>query len=449
VKQKTTAAAARSRTQAPDGRQPARTSGEAAVKGKATTNDGVRKMRGQAPPSAVAGQPGGVQQKNTAVEARNHGQAPESPALRGVSSGQQPARASGEAAVKGKGTTNDGVTRATPDESPARASTEAPSPSRRQMQPAPKAGAVRRLRIGPGAKTAIEIAVGLMVDWLESELGRVNEDGIRISYKAFVYDPFLKAKVDAMVELARSPALEEALPRAQNTWLYYRYEYDVLFERQASGLSDAIVSAMKGLAQPLPFLHGPQFAEVFVEVKPVGEPRWVPATNAWRRPIDPDKRRKEGGDLFRYRFVHNFLLWDPEVALLSRALRDERSKLLALSPSPDVASLIEGFEFRAASRQLQEVPQRRSDPRMRDLSLALVEADARLKSVADRLASDRRDLLGLYLEADPFGSRGRAIRAEEEERRRRRQADRRVRVIESAASSDVALPGGHIDRRMK
>lgn len=297
-----------------------------------------------------------------------------------------------------------------------------------------------KLRIGFGADLLIQVASELMLGILESKLSQVNEEGIQRDYRKNVYNVLLKHLIDETVEQVRSgifSAAAESVSRGLSSqWLYLEYQYDLLMERQAKDVSDAIISIIRGF----------NFVEVYYGLEPVKKPVPRRYSKPLTQVIHRDKRRKISEDVFRYRFTHQLLVWDPEAAVVFSALRKERAHLLSLievtmkeifnrsEASPwaplhfsELERLVNQFQFNTAHKLLVDPDLAHRDfPRIPDehkhkfkeLSDSLAKAD-RLLRIPSTWPHDRRMVLALYLGADPFAPRNEIFRAEEERRRRR------------------------------
>jgi hypothetical protein len=300
-----------------------------------------------------------------------------------------------------------------------------------------------RVRIGFGADLLITIATEIMLRVLEAKLARVNNEGIQRQYRSKVYNAHLKRIIDETVGQVRSGIFAEAAGKLRSQWIYLVYQYDILMERQAEDLSDAIISIIRGF----------DFVEVFHDLVFVGSPDALVASGPLKRVIDVDKRRQIREDIFRYRYTHKLVLWDPEAAGLFYTLRDTRAKLLALlaetmkrvvpktenipwvtAYSVELANLIDRYQFRTAYRlllgqypgftRLPKIP----NQAIRDLlefMEALRTADLLLDTPSS-WAEDRRMILTFYLDVDVFGPRSGLIRAEQEAIKRIREAERAI-----------------------
>ncbi|MDP8929074.1 MAG: hypothetical protein M3O70_11015 [Actinomycetota bacterium] len=341
---------------------------------------------------------------------------------------------------------------------------------------------LRTFRVGFGADLVIQVATALMLGILESKLANVNEEGIRREYRSKVFEPKLAQLIDETVSQVRSgmfaPAAEQTKEGLSNKFIYLVYQYDVIMERQAETFSDAIISIIRGFT----------FVEIYYDLEPVGEVGVYARTRPLADVMRSERRKQIDDDLFRYRFKHYLLVWDPEAAAIFARLRGSRRKLLghvealvqkatASEPTADWAAtyarelrpLIDGYRFRSAYELLVDGMQRRrrdlpkipiSDAlQVIELGNALIKADNPIET-ASRWPADRQTVLTFYLQADPFGARQSAIRRSKAWVRRRRAAQRameereretRSGKVESAVSSDIVDPSTErvLQRRFK
>jgi len=335
---------------------------------------------------------------------------------------------------------------------------------------------VSKLRLGFGADLIVTLATEIMLGILESKLQEVNDEGIRREYGDKVYKGMRTSIGETLMQavnktvLAVQQGVFEGAARGvginPNLYMYFRYQYDVLMERQAKDISDAIVSIIRGF----------DFVEVYHDLNPVGQVSVTTSKTPLKSVISRDKRREIRTDIFRYRYTHKMLVWDPEVKKLYYRLWNSRVKLLNLLSEKIARSgpidkewatemgialkeLVNQYRFLEGIGLLNEIPIHQNDlPKARTrerntifmkVAAELLKAELDLKH-ASNWSGDRQVLLSLYLDTDPFPSRLREIRKDRENQKRRLQEYKQGRVERAEASYTVDPETGRVlSKRMK
>ncbi len=170
------------------------------------------------------------------------------------------------------------------------------------------ARAARTVRLSFGADLIVQAAIAVMLGILESRLAKVNEEGIQRAYTNSIYKGMrtptgetLMQAVESTVSQVQQGVFEGAARQSgintNTTRLYFDYKYDLLMERQAKDVADAIVSIIRGF----------DFVEVFYGIEPYGQIGVLRVGQPLKTIITKEKRREIRKDIFRYRFTHRLL----------------------------------------------------------------------------------------------------------------------------------------------
>jgi hypothetical protein len=307
------------------------------------------------------------------------------------------------------------------------------------------------LRLGFVASLVVQVATEILLGVLESKLSKVNEEGIQRAYLNNIYRGMrtptgesLMQAVESTVAQVQQGVFEDAARQAgvntNTTCLYFVYSYDLLMERQASDFRDAVVSIIRGF----------DFVEVFQTVVPYGQVSVLKTAKPLRTVITTERRREIRKDIFRYRYTHRLLVWDPEVRstfhriwntriTLLRVLEESVGKarsedmLWAAPYAETLRRYINQYRFlesvniiggdRADAGALPKIPDGRKGV-FAKLATTLVNGD-KVLAAPSSWQEDRRNLLELYLGTD-------ALRSREREKRRLRTEQARRRAAQQA-----------------
>lgn len=295
----------------------------------------------------------------------------------------------------------------------------------------------RPLNLGFISGLIVALTVQIMLYVLEKKLAEVNAVGIGREYRDKVY----KAIRDKASGMTLEELTNATVRRIQTDWgdfegidkktlkkyIYADYQYDVWMDLQANDPSDVVVFFLKGF----------NFAEVYSDVRPVGNVSAVPRSSPLsERAIMKQKRKMFKGDnKVRYRYTHKMLMYDPVVYQRYidvwnwhiKCRREYRDKLKRMSGKDKVlydihgknaVTLIKEFKFREAVHYLDGQhewltylgePDARAKRHLFGLK-QLAKAGDQVIRKARNLQADRRSLFLMFVGRDIIKDRKKADR---------------------------------------